>query len=93
MGKRVQDDICKFAFVGQPLEVLDRLAQDRSSAVLCGVGGFGMDEDNHGIWNILIDFVFGNVGQGFRMALPAKMFGLETEQLHRAPVNKNPESS
>ena len=92
VGKRVQHDILERAFVGEPLDVFERLAHHRRRAAIGAVASLSVDEDNQRFRDFVIAVLLRLLGRHFGMGLPAKPSGLEAEQLHRA-ISNSPKNS
>ncbi len=59
----VQHDVLEFSLVGEPLDMLERLARHRDFSVLLPILGLGMEEYDHRAFNRLIDILVRNLGQ------------------------------
>src|SRR5262245_92134 len=54
VSEGVNNDVLEVSFVGQPLDVLQRLSQDRGLSVCFFVGLVGVDEDNDCIYDLFV---------------------------------------
>ena len=86
MSEGMEHDVFEAAFVGEPFDMLERLAQHRRRAGVVAIAGFSVDEDDHSPSHFLLNIEIGDIGESLCMALPAETFGLKAEQFHGASV-------